>query len=282
MPSVQLIPYLFSFILGSVVGSFLNVCIYRLPREQSIVSPPSHCSSCGGIIRSYHNVPILSYVFLRGKCANCNASISLTYPFVEILSGLLLLVIVWKFGISLNTIFYAVFIFSLIVITFIDIEHKIIPNIITLPGVTIGLAYNLLITIYQTMGMPESSINAFRYVFKPEYLLSLANEIPILDSMLGVILGGGVLLSIAYVYKAIRKRDGMGMGDVKLLSMIGAFVGWKGVMFTVFLSSILGALVGISILILRKGDLSYALPFGPFMSVAAIAYIFASEFSFRF
>ena len=145
MPN-DLLLYVFTFIFGTVVGSFLNVCIYRLPREESIAFPPSHCPTCGNKIRFYHNIPILGYLILGGKCADCGEGISALYPVVEILSGILLVLTVYIHGLGIETLFYTIFVFSLLVIAFIDLEHMIIPNVISLPGILVGLLFNALIT----------------------------------------------------------------------------------------------------------------------------------------
>jgi leader peptidase (prepilin peptidase)/N-methyltransferase len=273
VPSAEIPLYILSFILGLIIGSFLNVCIYRLPREESIVYPGSHCTSCKKSISFYHNIPILSYMFLGGRCSHCNSKISFSYPLVEILSGLLFVATLWKFGMILDTLFYLLFISGLIVITFVDLKHMIIPNVITYPGILVGILYNALTTNWQNS---LELVSNFSFGF--QNFFELLNEVPILDSLFGVILGGGILLLIAYTYEIIRKRQGMGMGDVKLLALIGAFLGWQGVFFVIFLSSILGSIVGLSIIITRKGDLKYALSFGPFLSIAAIIYIFTGGF----
>ena len=208
-----------------------------------------------------------------GKCSKCNSKISLRYPLVEILTGLLFLATVWSFGLSIETLFYLIFISALIPITFIDLEHMIIPNVITYPGIIVGILYNALKTDWD-YGL--ELINNFSLGMQSFF--SLLSEVPILDSIFGVILGGGILLLIAYVYEAVKKRQGMGMGDVKLLAMIGAFFGWEGVLFVIFLGSILGSVIGISIIIAKRGDLKYALPFGPFLSIAAVIYIFTGGF----
>lgn len=191
---------------------------------------------------------------------------------VELLTGLLFFLTVWKFGLGIGTLFYLLLISSLIAITFIDLEHKIIPNVITYPGILIGIMYSALITDWNNFGQEIQAFNETQNIF------SMLGELPILDSIFGIILGGGILLLIAYIYKALKKRDGMGMGDVKLLAMIGAFFGWEGVLFVIFLGSILGSVIGISIIVARRGDLKYALPFGPFLSIAAVVYIFTGGF----
>jgi len=265
--------YLFSFILGTVVGSFLNVCIYRLPRGESLAFPSSHCTSCGKAIRFYNNIPILSYLILRGRCADCGTPIPLRYPAVELISGIVLAGLYYKFGLSLETLFYAVLTYSLIVITFIDLKHMIIPNVITVPGAVAGLLYNALVTDW---GRSGNLLGAFS--FSLENFFGVLNEVPFLDSVFGLIMGGGILFLIAFVYIAVRKQEGMGMGDVKLLAMIGAFLGWKGVVFVMLVSSLLGTITGLSIILYKKGDLKYALPFGPFLSLAAVIYIFTGGF----
>jgi len=273
VPGAEIFTYILSFIFGTVIGSFLNVCIYRLPKEESIVYPGSHCTLCNEPISFYNNIPILSYLFLRGKCSKCNSKISFRYPLVEILTGLLFLATVWSFGLSIETLFYLIFISALIPITFIDLEHMIIPNVITYPGIIVGILYNALKTDWN---YSLELINNFSLGMQSFFLL--LSEVPILDSIFGVILGGGILLLIAYVYEVVKKRQGMGMGDVKLLAMIGAFFGWEGVLFVIFLGSILGSVIGISIIIAKRGDLKYALPFGPFLSIAAVIYIFTGGF----
>jgi len=269
----EALPYIFSFILGSVIGSFLNVCIYRLPMGESIVFPPSHCTSCGRAIRFYNNIPILSYLMLKGKCRDCGSRISIQYPLVELLSGVALTGLYYKFGLTLDLLFYAMLTYSLIVITFIDLGHMIIPNAITIPGAAAGLIYNALITDWEKS---RDLLGAFSWSL--ENFFGVLNEVPFLDSVFGLITGGGILFLIAFLYIAVRKQEGMGMGDVKLLAMIGAFLGWKGVVFVMLVSSLLGTIIGLSIILYKKGDLKYALPFGPFLSLAAVIYVFTGGF----
>lgn len=273
--STYLVVQIFSFILGAVLGSFLNVCIYRLPRGESIAFPPSHCTSCSNPIKFYDNIPILSYLILGGKCRNCSMIISPTYPIIELISAVLTLLAVRQFGISMDTFFYIVLIYSLIVITFIDLEHLIIPNVITFPGIGVGIIFNLIITNwgYASDLLDTPDLKNF---------LRLISEVPIMSSILGVLIGGGLLYFIGFLYEVIRKREGMGMGDVKLLAMLGAFLGWQGVIFIVFLSSIIGTVIGLSIILYQRENLKYAIPFGPFLSIAAIIYIFTGGFSIEF
>jgi leader peptidase (prepilin peptidase)/N-methyltransferase len=234
-----------AFVLGAVIGSFLNVCIYRIPAGKSIVSPPSSCPNCGHRIRCYENVPILSYLFLGGKCSSCKKKISPRYPLIEAFTGLLFVAVIYAFGFSLATPVYWLFVAALVVITFIDLDHQIIPDVISLPGIPIGFACSFYI--------PWLSWS---------------------DSLLGILVGGGILLAIAWLYEVIAKREGMGGGDIKLLAMLGAFLGWKAILPVVFLSSLLGTLVGVPLMLLQKGDTKFAIPFGPFLAASAIVYLF--------
>ena len=234
------------FIFGICTGSFMNVCIYRLPASKSIINPArSLCPNCGNIIRFYDNIPVLSYLWLKGRCRNCNSAIAFRYLLVEVLGGFFALCIYFKFGITIEAFVYYALISSLIVITFIDIDHQIIPDVITLPGILI--------------------------FFFASFALA---PITFKDSLLGILAGGGSLLLIAVTYNLITKKEGMGGGDIKLLAMIGAALGWKGVLFTIFIGSTIGTLAGIILMLRTRRGLKLAVPFGPFLSMAAIIYIF--------
>lgn len=243
--TIQLYYSILSFIFGMLVGSFLNVCICRMPKDESIVSPPSHCPNCDYKIRWYDNIPLLSYLLLRGKCRGCGTRISLQYPLVELLNGLLTLALFMRFGISLT--FAALFLFcsALVVITFIDLEHQIIPDEISLPGIIIGFIFSFFLPW-------QSWIN----------------------SLLGIVLGGGSLLLVAYGYQWLTGKDGMGGGDIKLLAMMGAFLGWKSVPFIIFSSSLIGSVVGVTMMLVQKKDSKLAIPFGPYLAFGAVLYIF--------
>jgi leader peptidase (prepilin peptidase)/N-methyltransferase len=230
---------------GAAIGSFLNVCIWRIPEGRSIVSPPSHCPACGHEIRFYDNIPVISYLLLGGRCRDCRDKISARYPLVELLTAALAAILFWKYGLSLKFLFSFLFVATLVVITFIDLDHQIIPDVISLPGIPIFFLLALFV-----MGLP------------------------FLESLLGILIGGGFLYLVAACYELITKREGMGGGDIKLLAMLGAFLGWKSLLFIVLVSSFLGALVGITLMIIKGRDMKYAVPFGPFLSVAAVAYIF--------
>jgi leader peptidase (prepilin peptidase)/N-methyltransferase len=235
----------FAFLFGAVVGSFLNVCIYRLPAEKSIVFPPSACPSCGNAIRWYDNIPIVSFLVLRAKCRACHAPISWRYPLVEALNGLLTLFLFLKFGFSFA--FLALFIFcsSLVVITFIDLDHQIIPDEISLPGIVLGFVFSFF--------LPWNSW---------------------LTSLCGILLGGGSLFLVAWGYEKLTGKEGMGGGDIKLLAMMGAFLGWRSVPFIIFTASLVGSVIGVSLMLIQKKDGKLAIPFGPFLACGAVLYVF--------
>ncbi|MBI1874260.1 MAG: prepilin peptidase [Acidobacteria bacterium] len=227
-------------VLGLSVGSFLNVCIARLPRGESIFSPPSHCTACGLRIRWYDNVPILAYVWLRGRCRQCGSRFSVMYPLVELLSGFMFVAAYGYYGPSVLLVSRLLFACAMIVLFVIDLQHRILPNVITLPGVAVGFAFSVFT--------------------EPGWVASLV----------GVLGGGGVLLAVSEIYLRVRGEEGLGMGDVKMLGMIGAFLGWKLMLLTLVLSSFLGSVVGVAMIVAKKGDLKYALPFGTFLAVAAL------------
>jgi leader peptidase (prepilin peptidase) / N-methyltransferase len=227
-------------LFGLMVGSFLNVCIYRLPRRESIVFPASHCATCGKPIAWYHNLPVVSWLVLRGRCASCGERISIVYPSVELLTGVVFFMHYRWLGASLLLIPRLILACGLIVLAFIDLRHRILPNPITLGGTVLG------------------------------FLFSLALPPGWLASLIGILIGGGVLFLVGEVYLRLRGIEGMGMGDVKMLGMIGAFLGWKAVLVTLVLSSMTGALVGLILLVSQKGDMKYQLPFGTFLAGSAL------------
>ena len=236
---------LFLFLLGLCIGSFLNVCICRIPENKSVVFPPSSCPKCGHALRWWENIPVISYIFLRGRCSSCNCSISLQYPVVELLTGIITLGLWLKFGLSWRLLIYLVFSYSLIVITFIDLAHKIIPDVISLPGIVVG--------------------------FVSSFLLP---DITWLDSLLGILVGGGTLYLVTWGYYLITRRIGMGGGDIKLLAMIGAFMGWQSIPFVIFLSAFTGSVIGILFILIKKAGRDYQIPFGPFLAAAAEIHLF--------
>ncbi len=245
MPIIYYVVLGFAFVLGAIIGSFLNVCIYRIPAGESIVSPPSRCPKCGSGIRWFQNIPILSYLFLSGRCASCKVRIPVRYPLVEALTGGLFVLVLYYFGVSWATPIYWLFCAALVVITFIDLDHQIIPDVISLPGMIIGFLCSFAIPWISWM-----------------------------DSLLGLLVGGGSLYLVAVVYELLAKKEGMGGGDIKLLAMLGAFLGWKAVLPVIFVSSLLGSLVGVPVMLLKKADSKLAIPFGPFLAAGALIYLF--------
>ncbi|HVP35897.1 MAG TPA: prepilin peptidase [Terriglobales bacterium] len=236
----------FVFIFGLAVGSFLNVCIYRLPLKKSIVFPASHCPKCGNKIKAYDNIPVLSYVLLRGKCRFCQERISLIYPAVELLSGFIFLSLFFWYGLSWEFASKLFLFTGLMVIFFIDLKHQIIPDVITLPGIAVGLIFSL-----------------------------LSKSPSFLDSLIGIIAGGGIFYLVALAGDKIFKKESMGGGDIKLAAMLGAFLGWQKILLVLFLASFLGALVGIVFLLLSsKLRENRLIPFGPFLAIATAICIF--------
>lgn len=234
-----------AFLFGISIGSFLNVCIYRIPNGKSIVHPGSTCPQCNTAIRFYDNIPILSYLFLLGKCRYCKKRISIRYPLIEFLTGLFAVCTYLKFGMSIDTFVYFIFIAALLTITFIDIDHQIIPNVISLPFIPIGIGLSFFLS-----------------------------PITVLDALYGVLAGGGSLFVVSRGYYYITRVEGLGLGDVKLIAMIGAFIGLKGIFFTIFFSSLIGTLIGTAVMIHQKKDMRYQIPYGPFLSIGAIVYLF--------
>ena len=243
--------YLFAGILGACVGSLLNVCIVRIPREESIVWPPSHCRRCDHRISWWENIPVISYLILRGRCRKCGAPISPQYIIVELLTILFSVAAWWRFhDVRLYCAYFFLLIAPLIVISFIDIAHRIIPDVISLPGILAGVAINVLLSGPKRYG--EAA----------------------LDSVLGILLGGGFLFVVAYLYEKVKKMEGMGGGDVKLAAMLGAFFGWRASIFILMVSSIAGSVIGLILIVILKKNAKYAIPFGPFLAIGGLVYLF--------
>jgi leader peptidase (prepilin peptidase) / N-methyltransferase len=236
----------FSCLFGLALGSFLNVCIYRIPLNQSIIYPPSSCPHCRERIRFYDNLPVISYLILMGRCRKCGNSISPQYPLVEATTAVLSLALFLKLGASLEYLFFLLFGAALIAIAFIDLHHKIIPDVLSLPGIVVGFAFSLL----------------------PSSPLSWS------DSLIGVISGGGFLLLVGLAFEKITGREGMGMGDVKMLAMIGAWMGWRSLLFIILLSSLAGSLIGGAMLVLTRRGAKARIPFGPFLALGTFGYLF--------
>lgn len=226
--------------LGAVVGSFLNVCIYRLPQGKSIVWPSSACPRCRRQLSWFENIPVASFLVLRARCRTCRAPIGWRYPLVEALTALMFACAWWYFGPGLLLVSRVVFGCVLLVLFAIDLEHHLLPNAITLPGIVVGFA--------------------FSFFTEPGWIASL----------IGIAFGGGVLYLIAEVYYRIRHEEGLGMGDVKMLAMIGAFLGWKLTLVTLIMASVSGSVIGVLLIVTKRGDMKYALPFGTFLAIGSV------------
>jgi leader peptidase (prepilin peptidase)/N-methyltransferase len=229
--------YLIALLVGLILGSFYNVVIHRLPEGKSVIFPPSSCPKCGSRIRWYDNIPLLSYLLLRGRCRDCGATISIRYPIVELSSGLLAVLSLWLWGTSLEAILHYLFFSSLLVMSIIDLKLFILPDEINIPGIFISLA-----------------VSFFRHDITP------------LESLLGASLGFGLPFLIYIYYVKVRKMEGLGFGDVKLLTFIGAFGGVYGVLASLMLGSLLGLMYALPFLIKNK-NLQFVIPFGPFLSL---------------
>lgn len=232
-------------ILGLLIGSFLNVCIYRIPRNKSIIFPPSHCTNCGDKIKPYDLVPLLSYIFLKGKCRSCGEKISIQYPFVELITGLLFVSAFVIFSLNLDFVKYIILISILITVSIIDLEHKIIPGKIMIFGAISGLVLDIVITGFNTT---------------------------LLTYLYGMLTGGGIILLIVLLTK------GMGGGDIQLMAVVGLFVGFKGAVLTLLLSFLLGASAGVILILFKKKSRKDYIPFGPWISIAALITVFFGNY----
>ncbi|HXK26949.1 MAG TPA: prepilin peptidase [Candidatus Binatia bacterium] len=254
MAGISLTSFLVVFIFGAIVGSFLNVCILRIPNGESIIHPPSRCPSCKAPIAFYDNIPLLSYLILRGRCRACQERVSPRYFVVELLTACLTVALFYKFG--LGPAFFSSFIFvaALLVISFVDLDVRIVPDVISLPGIVLGMLFSLL---------------GYYLVHDPAELIPSP-----LSSLIGVLAGGGFLLALAWAYAAVTGTEGMGGGDIKLLAMIGAFLGWPSIPVTLFLSSLGGSIIGLSAMLIKGVGRKYALPFAPFLCLGALLHLF--------
>lgn len=228
-------------LLGLAVGSFLNVCVHRIPRGQSLVHPASRCPACGYELRWFDNIPVVSYAALRGRCRTCRAPISIRYPAVELATMALFVLHGLAFGWTALLVPRLIFACAMVVLFAIDLEHHLLPNLITLPGIAVGLV--------------SSAVLAPGLV----------------DALIGAVVGGGVLWLVGEAYYRYSGHEGMGGGDVKMLAMIGAFLGWKLMLLTLVLSSFAGSLTGVVVIAMKRGGMKYALPFGTFLALGALA-----------
>ena len=231
---------LFAGLLGLAVGSFLNVCIYRLPLEQSLLFPGSRCMTCNRSLAWYENVPVVAWLVLRGRCRTCHTGIPAVYPLVEAFTGAMFVGAAWYYGPGWLLFSRLLLGCSLVVLFFIDLHHRILPNVITVPGTIVG------------------------------FMLSFVTPPGWISSLIGLVIGGLIPLALAEVYLRVRKIEGLGMGDVKMLALVGAFLGWRLVLLTLALGSFLGSIVGLTLIAFRRGDMKLALPFGTFLGIAAM------------
>jgi leader peptidase (prepilin peptidase) / N-methyltransferase len=229
----------FVFGFGMVVGSFLNVCIHRLPLRESVIWPASRCPHCRSKLKAIDNIPVVSYLLLQGRCRSCRERISIQYPIVELLTGVMFLAAFLLFEPPLRYV-RILFACAMIVLFVIDLEHRILPDVITLPGIVLGIV--------------------FSFFLPPGWV----------DAVIGLLIGGGSLWLLGEMYFRVRGEEGMGFGDVKMLAMIGAFLGWKLMLLTLVFASFLGSFIGLGMIALRRGDMKYALPFGTFLAISAL------------
>ena len=232
-----------ALVLGLIIGSFLNVCIHRLPLNESLVVPRSRCPACRHLIRWWDNIPLVSFLILRGRCRDCDMPITWRYPLVEFLNGVGYVLLVWRFGVSPQTVIYALLFSSLLVVTFIDLDHQIIPDRITLPGMIIGVIAS-----------------------------SLVLPLGFWSALIGLFLGGALFYGVA-----TASRGGMGGGDIKLIAMIGAFLGWKQTLLTIFIVALTGSVAGLFLMAFKGKSRKHPVPFGPFLSLGALVSLFAGQ-----
>ena len=233
---IEIISIVSLSLLGLIVGSFSNVCIYRIPKNESIIYPASHCPKCHSNIKALDNIPLLSYILLKGRCRNCKSKISIQYPVVEFLTGFIYLIIYLIYGLTIQTLIYIILSSALIITAFIDLNEQIVPDVISLPGIAIGFIISFFVPY-----------------------------ISFVNSALGVVVGGGIILIIGLGGSVIYKKEAMGGGDVKLAAMIGAFLGWRYIIISLFLGFFLGALIGIILIITKIKKREDVIPFGPFI-----------------
>lgn len=247
------------FIFGLVLGSFANVCIYRLPKGKSIVKPGSYCPNCKKPILWYDNIPLLSYIVLRGRCRYCKEKISPRYFIVELLTGILFFLVYIKTGLNSYFFVYAIFVLALVIVGFIDIDTFLISDVIVIPSIFLGIVLSFLFPgLHHSSGRIES----------------------LFYSIEGMFLGGGLLLFLAFAGKIAFRKDAMGGGDIKLLAMIGAFLGWKCVFLTLFFGSLLGTVISLTLIGMKKKKIEDYVPFGPYLGLGAVISLFFKGYDF--
>jgi leader peptidase (prepilin peptidase) / N-methyltransferase len=264
-PALSLI---ISGVFGAIIGSFLNVVIHRVPREESIVFPNSRCPSCGAAIAFYDNIPILSYAVLGGRCRGCSSPISIRYPAVELLTALLFVTVTWRDGISPALPFDLVFATSIVALVFIDAEHMILPNAITYPGIVFAVVARF--TVPFVTGRPSfddvPSLMQGTLGTTPIWVVSLVG------ALIGALIGGGSLWLMGWTWEKLRGIEAMGLGDVKMMFMVGAYLGWRLTILTIFIGVLSGSLIGILLMMKQRDrNMQMLLPFGVFLGLGSIA-----------
>jgi len=260
--------YIISGVFGAIIGSFLNVVIHRVPNEESIVFPNSRCPSCGAAIAFYDNIPVISYVVLAGKCRGCSARISPRYPAVELLTAILFVVVTWRHGVTAALPFDLIFTAAIIALVFIDAEHMILPNVITYPGIVFAVLARVLIPLLTGTphfdDLPSLMYGSFSGL--PIWSISL------IGALIGALIGGGSLWLMGWTWEKLRGIEAMGLGDVKMMFMVGAYLGWRLTILTIFVGVLSGSLIGILLMARqRRRDMQMLLPFGVFLGLGSIA-----------
>jgi leader peptidase (prepilin peptidase)/N-methyltransferase len=275
LPDLNLIPqpfiYVVAGIFGAIIGSFLNVVIHRLPREESIVLPSSRCPSCGATIAFYDNVPVLSYLLLGGRCRSCKVHISARYPAVEALTAVLWVIVAWRDGLTFALPFDLVFVTAITALIFIDAEHMILPNAITYPG--IGFALIARAAIPYLMHTPYfDDVPGLKQVMLTGWSDPAAS---LVGALIGALVGGGSLWLMGEAWKKLRGVEAMGLGDVKMMFMVGAYLGWRLTILNIFLGALAGSIIGIGITLYEgRRDLQRLLPYGVYLGIGAIVALF--------
>jgi len=261
------VPYIIVGVFGAIIGSFLNVVVHRLPREESVVLPHSRCPSCGVAIAFYDNIPVLSYLMLRRRCRSCHTAISARYPAVELLTALLYLAVTWHDGLTPALLFDLVFVSALVALIFIDAEHMLLPNAITYPGIVFALVARVAIPYFTATAYFDDL---------PSLMNGILHGMPVwasslVGALIGGLIGGGSLWLMGWTWEKLRGIEAMGLGDVKMMFMVGVYFGWRLTVLTIFLGVLSGSIIGIG-LMLRQGkrDMQMLLPFGVFLGIGAI------------
>jgi leader peptidase (prepilin peptidase)/N-methyltransferase len=270
----EYVGYIFAFVLGAVIGSFLNVVIHRVPNDESIVFPNSACPKCRTRIRGYDNIPVVSWLILRGRCRNCHEPISPRYPAVELLTALLFLLVYWQVGPSAFLPVALIFVSAMVALIFIDAEHMILPNVITYPLLIFAFAVRLL---FGSVPGNSYGLDVGLWPFRLESLLPVWSQM-FIGGLIGAVAGGGFLWVIGEGWKRLRGVEAMGLGDVKMMAAVGALLGWRLTMLSIFFGAFTGAVAGIAVILRQKDrDLQTQIPFGIFLGIGSIMTLLFGE-----